>query len=130
LRLFIVSREVERVVLADLLIISKKDPVCSPTFFKLLCVCLSFIQDLLAPHYTRFLVRCDDLKEVKKDKIRLMLNVVNDENWAAILREFIVCSLFFKHWCSDVNFEINRTMRRMRTIRLWKKLLELLGVLQ
>jgi len=43
-------------------------------------------------HYTRFLVRCDDLKEVKKDKIRLMLNVVNGENWAAILREFIVSS--------------------------------------
>lgn len=48
------------------------------------------MQELLAPDYTRFLVRCDDLSAVKKDKIQLMLNVVNVENWAAILREFIV----------------------------------------
>ena len=48
------------------------------------------MQELLAPHYTRFLVRCDDLSGVKKDKIQLMLNAVNVENWAAILREFIV----------------------------------------
>lgn len=51
---------------------------------------LNTLQDLLAPHLMRFLARCDDLSEVKKDKIRIMLNIVNGENWAAILREFIV----------------------------------------
>jgi AP-3 complex subunit beta len=95
LRLLTVSREVERVVLADLLIISKKDPVCISFGFQamnglLTRPSLNTLQDLLALHFTRFLVRCDDLGEVKKAKIRLMLNVVNDENWAAILREFIV----------------------------------------
>jgi len=50
-------------------------------------------QHLFAPYYTRFLVRSDDLTQVKKDKIRLLLNVLNTDNYAAIMREFIV-SLF------------------------------------
>ena len=95
LRLLTISCEVERVVLADFLIISKKNPVgLFLCVFDAFYLFLFFKKDLLAPHYPRFLVRCDDLREVKKDKIRLMLGIVNDENWAAILREFIVRSFF------------------------------------
>ena len=50
-------------------------------------------QHLFAPYYTRFLVRSDDLTQVKKDKIRLLLNVLNTDNYAAIMREFIVSLL-------------------------------------
>ncbi|KAF8954115.1 adaptin N terminal region-domain-containing protein [Flammula alnicola] len=71
LRLLTASREVERVVLVDLLLITKSVP------------------HLFAPYYTRFLVRTDDLTQVKKDKIRLLLRVLTPDNWAAILREFI-----------------------------------------
>ncbi|KAF9522067.1 adaptin N terminal region-domain-containing protein [Crepidotus variabilis] len=71
LRLLATSREVERVVLADLLIMTRTEP------------------HLFSSHYTRFLVRSDDFTQVKKDKIRLLLNVLNIDNYAAIMREFI-----------------------------------------
>ncbi|KJA26226.1 hypothetical protein HYPSUDRAFT_198985 [Hypholoma sublateritium FD-334 SS-4] len=65
------SKEVERVVLVDLLIITRDAP------------------HLFAPHYTRFLVRSDDLTVVKKTKIQLLLRLLTVDNWSAILREFI-----------------------------------------
>ncbi|KAF9472124.1 hypothetical protein BDN70DRAFT_887352 [Pholiota conissans] len=71
LRLLTISKEVERVVLADLLIITKDAP------------------HLFAPQYARFMVRTDDLAQVKNDKIRLLLRVLTVDNWNAILREFI-----------------------------------------
>ncbi|KAF8169768.1 adaptin N terminal region-domain-containing protein [Pholiota molesta] len=71
LRLLTVSKEVERIVLADLLIVTKDVP------------------HLFAPFYARFLVRTDDLTQVKKDKIRLLLHVLTVDNWNAIMREFI-----------------------------------------
>ncbi|KDR78991.1 hypothetical protein GALMADRAFT_224240 [Galerina marginata CBS 339.88] len=71
LRLLSSSREVERVVLVDLLIIGRSTP------------------HLFSPHYTRFLVRSDDFTQVKKDKIRSLLQVLTTDNYTAILREFI-----------------------------------------
>ncbi|TFK40175.1 adaptin N terminal region-domain-containing protein [Crucibulum laeve] len=71
LRLLTTSKEVERVVLVYLLAISKTTP------------------SLFAPFYPRFLVRTDDMRQVKKDKIRLLLNVLNIDNYSAILRELI-----------------------------------------
>lgn len=71
-RLLANSKEVERVVLIDLLIIAKDAP------------------HLFAAHYTRFLVRSDDLTTVKKAKIQLLLSVLTVDNWNPILREFIV----------------------------------------
>lgn len=66
------SKEVERVVLMDLLIITRDAP------------------HLFSPHYTRFLVRSDDLTVVKKAKIQLLLRLLTVDNWSSILREFIV----------------------------------------
>lgn len=72
MRLITNSKEVERVVLMDLLIITRDAP------------------HLFSPHYTRFLVRSDDLTVVKKAKIQLMLRLLTVNNWSSILREFIV----------------------------------------
>ena len=47
-------------------------------------------QHLFSPYYTRFLVRSDDLPQVKKDKIKLLLNVLTVDNYQGISREFIV----------------------------------------
>lgn len=72
MRLVANSKEVERVVLVDLLIITRDAP------------------HLFAPHYTRFLVRSDDLTVVKKAKIQLLLRLLTVDNWSSILREFVV----------------------------------------
>ncbi|GLB40583.1 putative non-SMC mitotic condensation complex subunit 1 [Lyophyllum shimeji] len=71
LRLLSTSKEVERVVLVYLNVISRTAP------------------NLFAPFYLRFLVRTDDLRQVKRDKIRLLLNIITVENYSAILRELI-----------------------------------------
>ncbi|KAF8240686.1 hypothetical protein L208DRAFT_1231334 [Tricholoma matsutake] len=71
LRLLSVSKEVERIVLVYILLISRS----SPNFF--------------APFYTRFLVRTDDLRQVKQDKIKLLLNIITIDTYPAILRELI-----------------------------------------
>ncbi|KAF8905058.1 adaptin N terminal region-domain-containing protein [Gymnopilus junonius] len=71
LRLLVASPEVERVVLVDLLILSRS------------------ASHLFSPHYTHFLLRSDDLTIVKKDKIHLLLQVLTEDNYPAILREFI-----------------------------------------
>lgn len=83
LRLLTVSKEVERIVLADLLIVTKDVP------------------HLFAPYYARFLVRTDDLTQVKKDKIRLLLHVLTVDNWNAILREFIVSTTVLFYFPSE-----------------------------
>ncbi|KAF9446612.1 hypothetical protein P691DRAFT_761494 [Macrolepiota fuliginosa MF-IS2] len=71
LKLLRKSREIERVVLVYLLIIVPKAP------------------ELFSPYYSRFLSRTDDTREVKRDKIRLLLRILTLENYGAILREFI-----------------------------------------
>ncbi|KAF8802473.1 hypothetical protein BYT27DRAFT_7112247 [Phlegmacium glaucopus] len=71
MRLLMTSKEVERVVIMDLIIITKSVP------------------HLFSPYYTRFLVRSDDILQVKKDKIKLLLNVLTVDNYQGILREFI-----------------------------------------
>jgi len=45
--------------------------------------------DLFTPYYPRFLLRTDDLRQVKQDKIRLLLRIVNPDTYQVILREFI-----------------------------------------
>lgn len=44
--------------------------------------------------YQRLLVRTDDPSQVKRDKIRVMLNICDVDNHQALLREFNVCSDF------------------------------------
>ncbi|KAG6374293.1 adaptin N terminal region-domain-containing protein [Boletus reticuloceps] len=74
LRIMHVSREVERVVLAYLLIITRAQP------------------QLFSMQYQRFLVRTDDPSQAKRDKIRVMLNLCDVDNHQALLREFIDCA--------------------------------------
>ncbi|KAI0648889.1 adaptin N terminal region-domain-containing protein [Trametes meyenii] len=71
LRLLHISMEVERVVLTNLVLIS------------------SALSNVLAKSYVQFLVRADDPRQVKKDKVRLLRAVINAENYASLLREFI-----------------------------------------
>ncbi|CCM06428.1 uncharacterized protein FIBRA_08689 [Fibroporia radiculosa] len=71
LRLLHASQEVERVVLAYL-------ATASP-----------LLSQALAPHYARFLVRTDDVRQTKKDKIRLLRAVITPDTHQALLREFI-----------------------------------------
>lgn len=92
LRLLHTSKEVERVVLAYILVISRTSPV-GPVSPLNISVADTFAQNLFAPFYPRFLLRTDDLRPVKQDKIRLLLRIVNPDSYQPILREFIVSSL-------------------------------------
>lgn len=59
-------------------------------------------QRLFAPYHTRFLVRIDDLRQVKLDKISILLNIMTPDNLQPILREFIVRSpLVLVECCFD-----------------------------
>ncbi|KAG6812288.1 hypothetical protein H0H92_003597 [Tricholoma furcatifolium] len=71
LRLLSNSSEVERVVLVYLNVLAKSAP------------------NLFAPFYPRFLVRTDDVLQVKQEKIKLLLTIVNVDNFPTILRELI-----------------------------------------
>ncbi|KAI0366314.1 hypothetical protein BV20DRAFT_972039 [Pilatotrama ljubarskyi] len=71
LRLLHISHEIERVVLTNLVLTS------------------STLSDVLAKSYTQFLVRADDPRQVKRDKVRLLRSVINAENYPSLLREFI-----------------------------------------
>ncbi|KAL0954776.1 hypothetical protein HGRIS_003726 [Hohenbuehelia grisea] len=71
LRLLSISNEVERVVLAYIILISRDHP------------------SIFAPYYTRFFLRSDDLCQVKLDKIKILLCILNVDNYQPILREFI-----------------------------------------
>ncbi|KAJ7178612.1 adaptin N terminal region-domain-containing protein [Mycena crocata] len=71
LRLLHTSKEVERVVVAYILAVSRTTP------------------GLYSPFYLQFLLRTDDLRQVKQDKIKLLLLLANHDTHQAILREFI-----------------------------------------
>ncbi|KAI0636195.1 adaptin N terminal region-domain-containing protein [Trametes polyzona] len=71
LRLLHISPEIERVVLTNLVLVS------------------SALSDVLAKSYTQLLVRADDPRQVKKDKVQLLRSVTNAENYPSLLREFI-----------------------------------------
>ncbi|KAI0926282.1 hypothetical protein AcW1_008493 [Taiwanofungus camphoratus] len=71
LRLLHVSPEVERVVLAHLVVASRS------------------LSSALAPFYARFLIRADDVRQVKRDKVRLLRAVMTVDNHQALLRELI-----------------------------------------
>jgi len=81
LRLLHISIEVERVVLTYILTVARAYP------------------DLLAPHYSYFLVRTSDIRPVKTDKILLLQAVLSPENYQALLREFI-------HYVDDTDDEL------------------------
>ncbi|TEB25157.1 ARM repeat-containing protein [Coprinellus micaceus] len=84
LRLLAVSKEVERVVIRYLVVLTSRQRT---------------ISTLLAPHFASFLLRfASDPVPLQKDKIRLLLNLLNADNdemveaiWMGILREFIAC---------------------------------------
>jgi penicillin V acylase-like amidase (Ntn superfamily) len=42
--------------------------------------------------YQRFLLRTDDPLQVKRDKIKVMMNLCDVDNHQALIREFMVCS--------------------------------------
>ncbi|KAF9466467.1 adaptin N terminal region-domain-containing protein [Collybia nuda] len=71
LRLLSISKEAERIVLVYLLIISRNSP------------------GLFTPYYSRFLMRTDDLRQVKECKIKLLLSLMTIDTYPAILRELI-----------------------------------------
>ena len=93
LRLLNTSPEVEHVVVVYLLVITKSAPV-SPEDPSLARPDEPF-QGLFAPFYSRFLVRSDDFPQLKKDKIKLLLNVLTVDNYQTVLREFIVSLLSY-----------------------------------
>ncbi|KAF6757176.1 beta-NAP protein [Ephemerocybe angulata] len=84
LRLLTVSNEVERVVIRYLVVLTSRRRAISTLF---------------APHYTSFLLRlASDSVPLQKDKIRLLLNLLNADDdelvegiWMGVLREFIAC---------------------------------------
>ncbi|KAJ7274492.1 adaptin N terminal region-domain-containing protein [Mycena haematopus] len=71
LRLLHTLKEVERVVVAYVLAVSRSAP------------------NLFSPFYHQFLVRTDDLRPVKQAKIKVLLLLANFDTHQAILREFI-----------------------------------------
>ena len=92
LRILHVSREVERVVLTYLVIVTRAHPVSIRRMLG-----TQFInarQQLFSTQYHRLLIRTDDPSQVKRDKIRVMLNLCDVDNHQALLREFIVRSSF------------------------------------
>ncbi|KIP11063.1 hypothetical protein PHLGIDRAFT_125175 [Phlebiopsis gigantea 11061_1 CR5-6] len=81
LRLLHTSTEVERTVLPSLLIVSQS------------------LLHLLVPAYTYFLIRSDDIPQVKKDKMRLLSMVLDHDNYQTLLREFT-------HYAEDSDDEL------------------------
>ncbi|KAF8622581.1 hypothetical protein AX15_006925 [Amanita polypyramis BW_CC] len=71
LRLMNQSREVERVVLVYLLTISRTH------------------REPFIPYYSRFFIRRDDISQVKRDKLQLLMNLLTVENSQAIIHELI-----------------------------------------
>lgn len=93
LRLLHLSKEIERVVLANLLVIMTDHPV------RIMRVGVVVdpeaddrnLQSLFAPHYSRFLLRATDLRETKKLKLSILLKLLSLDNYQFLLREFVVC---------------------------------------
>ncbi|KAG1725360.1 adaptin N terminal region-domain-containing protein [Suillus paluster] len=71
LRILSVSREVERVALAYLLVVARSHPA------------------LFVNYHTRLLVRTDDAEQVKRTKICILLTLCTVDNHQALLREFV-----------------------------------------
>ncbi|KAI6024917.1 adaptin N terminal region-domain-containing protein [Pisolithus microcarpus] len=71
LRIQLNSNETERVVL----------PYISAVAFE--------YPHLFSPHYARFLICTNDPRQVKRDKIKILLKLCTSENHQALLREFI-----------------------------------------
>ncbi|KAF5373098.1 hypothetical protein D9758_001497 [Tetrapyrgos nigripes] len=74
LRLLHTSKEVERVVLSYLLVITRVETT------------------LFTPHYKQFFLFSDDTRQVKTQKIKVLLRLLTFDNHQAILREFIDCA--------------------------------------
>ncbi|EJD06497.1 uncharacterized protein FOMMEDRAFT_131430 [Fomitiporia mediterranea MF3/22] len=72
LRLLSVSKEVEAVVLANILIIMHEYP------------------SLFSRHYSRFFIRAVDLRGTKLLKLRILLKLLSSDNYQVLLREFVV----------------------------------------
>ena len=66
-------------------------------------------QPLLAPHYTSFLVRADDPRPIKKDKMQLLRVVISIDNHQVLLREFTVSQLY--HFSSGLVQKIHLIFR-------------------
>jgi len=90
LRLLHSSKEVESIVLVYLLIVAQKSPVGHNFFTAQKLIFL--VQELLSAYHTRFFLKTSDTHKAKRDKIRLLLRILNLDNYGAILREFIVRS--------------------------------------
>jgi AP-3 complex subunit beta len=88
LRLFHLSKEVESIVIVYILVMSRDFPVRYSVIEMEIYNIKS--QSLFSPFYSRFLVCTDDIQQVKRDKVRLLLNILTIDNYQAILREFIV----------------------------------------
>ncbi|KAG6820486.1 hypothetical protein H0H93_016548 [Arthromyces matolae] len=71
LRLLGTSAEVQRTVLVYINVIARVAP------------------HLFAPFLSRFFVRTDDLQQVKKEKIKLLLSIVTPDNHSIVLRELV-----------------------------------------
>jgi hypothetical protein len=50
------------------------------------------LQDLFSPYCSLLFIRHDDVSQVKKSKLKLLLNLLTVDNFQAILRELIVSS--------------------------------------
>ncbi|KAI6103868.1 adaptin N terminal region-domain-containing protein [Pisolithus croceorrhizus] len=74
LRIQLNSRETERVVLPYISAIALEYP------------------HLFSPHYAHFLICTNDPRQVKRDKIKVLLKLCTAENHQALLREFIDCA--------------------------------------
>ncbi|KAJ3742155.1 adaptin N terminal region-domain-containing protein [Lentinula detonsa] len=71
LRLLQVSKEVERVTLSYILVLARTSA------------------SLFSPHFVRFFMLSDDSRQVKAEKIKLLVCLINYENHQSIFRELI-----------------------------------------
>ncbi|KAF9065321.1 adaptin N terminal region-domain-containing protein [Rhodocollybia butyracea] len=81
LRLLQFSKEVERVTLSYILVLARTE------------------QALFAPHYVRFFLFSEDSRQIKAEKIKLLVYLINYENHQAIFRELI-------EYTEDANDEV------------------------
>ncbi|KAJ3829990.1 adaptin N terminal region-domain-containing protein [Lentinula raphanica] len=71
LRLLQTSKEVERVTLSYIRVLARTDP------------------SLFSPYFVRFFMLLDDSRQVKAEKIKLLVSLINYENHQSIFRELI-----------------------------------------
>jgi AP-3 complex subunit beta len=85
-----VSHPAGRVALKYIVVATQSIPVGH--FPDVIFLTSEVLQCLFSPFYARFFIRADDISPVKQEKISILLNVINGDNFPAILREFIVCA--------------------------------------